>query len=278
VRLGAAIALAVAVGLGGAFKEIAILGILVPLLMWHLTRPRGVSVRWFAAATVAVVFLIFPFVSLWRAASDRIDSADPRDVVVELPHQTLDRDWVTGGPHSLEATDALTSPLALTSHRLYGFDSMVLLVRYTPSEVPHQDGATLLNLAAGLVPRIFWADKPNIGIGYWFGESYWGTPEGVPVVAQAITHPGELYVDFGVVGVIVGMAILGLWYRLAWEALRPRASAAAALIYTIVFATVVVVDRDLPLVYITLVQRLAVVGLFLGALALIGRITPRRTA
>jgi hypothetical protein len=83
-------------------------------------------------------------------------------------------------------------------------------------------------------------------------------------VPQTITHPGELYIDFGIAGVIVGLAVLGFWYRFAWEATRPRESATAALLYTLIFVTVVDVDRDLPLVYVTLVQRLATATLLIA--------------
>jgi hypothetical protein len=151
---------------------------------------------------------------------------------------------------------------------------MVLALRYTPSNIPYQEGATLQNLASGLVPRVLWPGKPTIGIGYWFGVNYWRPPSQVRVAPQAITHPGEFYIDFGVAGVIVGLALLGLFYRFIWESLRPHESATVALLYTILFLTVVVVDRDLPLVYVTLVQRLVVTGILLLVLVAAARIRP----
>jgi hypothetical protein len=148
-------------------------------------------------------------------------------------------------------------------------------VIYTPKEIPFQHGATLRNLASGLVPRVLWPDKPTVGIGYWFAQSYWGTPAGVREVPQSVTHLGELWIDFGWAGVAVGMAILGVWYRFLYSALRPRESGTGAILYVIALLTVLPVDRDFPLVYITLIQRLAFVALLFGAVALIGRLAHR---
>ncbi len=271
---GAALAGAV-IGVLGQFKETVLLSLLAPLVMAHFTTGRGIRLRWLALAAALGVFVVFPLVTAWRHASAAAGTEDPVAVAVKVPGYYLDHDLVTGGERRLGVADVLTEPLAITSHRLYGFDSMTLAVRYTPSQVPYRLGATLEGLWTGVVPRILWPDKPKVGVGYWFAVHYWGTPAGVLQVPQAVTHPGELYIDFGLVGVIAGMALLGLWYRFAYAALRPAESGTAALLYTILLLTVVSVDRDLPLVYVTLLQRMVAVALLLAALALLGRL--RRT-
>jgi DNA polymerase III beta subunit, N-terminal domain len=259
-----AICLTVLVGLFGQFKEIAILGLIAPLLMWHLSKKGGLRVRWFVLSAILVIFVIFPIVTVVRWASLTVGSSNPSRVAPAFVDQAVHHDWVTKQPRGFRPYDPVVQPLAVTSHRLYGYESLTLAIRYTPSENPYLEGATLQNLAAGLVPRVLWPEKPKIGIGYWFSVNYWGTPPGVPVVPQTITHPGELYIDFGIAGLIVGLAVLGFWYRFAWEATRPRESATAALLYTLIFVTVIDVDRDLPLVYVTLVQRLATATLLIA--------------
>lgn len=261
-----------AVGVIGQFKEVVLLSLLAPLVMVHFTTGRGIRLRWLAVAVAVGVFVVFPLVTAWRQVSTAAGSENPITVASKLPGHFLEHDLLTGGKRRLGVSDLLTEPLATTSHRLYGFDSMTLVVRYTPSQIPYRLGATLEGLWTGMVPRIVWPDKPNIGIGYWFASRYWGTPEDVPEVPQTVTHPGELYIDFGLIGVIVGMALLGLWYRFAYAALRPAESGTAALLYTILLLTVVSVDRDLPLVYVTLLQRMVVVVLLLTALALWARL------
>jgi hypothetical protein len=277
VVLLCAVLITVLVGLFGQFKEIAILALVSPVLMWHLSKRRGVRARWFVLPAVLVVFLIFPLVTIARWSSLAVGSTNPLRVAPAFLDQAVHHDWVTKQERALHPYDPLMQPLAVTSHRLYGYESLALAIRYTPSEIPYLEGATLQNLAAGLVPRVLWPEKPEIGTGYWFSVNYWGTPPGVPVVPQTITHPGELYIDFGITGIIVGLAILGLWYRFAWEATRPRESATAALLYTLILVTVVDVDRDLPLVYVTLVQRVVTAALLIALIEAARRlITSRR--
>jgi hypothetical protein len=265
-----------AVGVVGQFKEVVIVSLLAPLVMAHFTSSGGIRMRWLALAALVAVFLIFPVVTSWRQVSGLEGSENPVTVVSKLPSHYLHHNLLTGGERTLGVADVVSEPLAVVSRRLYGFDSLTLAVRYTPSQITYRRGATLEGLWAGAVPRILWPSKPNIGIGYWFAVHYWGTPAGVTQVPQTITHPGELYIDFGLAGVIIGMALLGLWYRFAYTALRPRETGTAALIYTILLLTVVSVDRDLPLVYVTLLQRLVVVTLLLLALTWFARLRQTR--
>jgi hypothetical protein len=248
-----------------------------PLLMWILTGSVRIERR--RVAVVALLLLVmFTAVSVWRHASTRVDSADPLTVFGAYPEQVADYGWLTGDRRPFHPWTPVIESAAVVSHRLYGYDSLALAVTYTPGTVPYQNGATLKNLAAGFVPRIFWPSKPEVGIGYWFAESYWGTPPGVLQVPQSVTHMGELWIDFGWVGVMVGMAILGVWYRFAYAALRPRESGTGAVLYAIFLLTTLPVDRDLPLVYVTLAQRLVFVALLFGAAALLGHFVDGRRA
>jgi hypothetical protein len=271
----AATAAGAVVGILVQFKEVVLLSLLTPVVMVNFARPRGVRTRWVVGVVVAGVFVVFPLVTVWRQVSTAVGSQSPLTVGPRVPGQFLHHDLLSGRPRSFSISDVLTDPLAVTSARLYGFDSLTLVVRYTPSVIPYRDGATLEQLAAGLVPRVLWPGKPNIGIGYWFAVHYWGTPPGTKQVPQTVTHPGELYIDFGLIGVIVGCFLLGMWYRFAYCALRPRESGTAALLYSVLLLTIMSVDRDLPLVYVTLVQRLVATAFVLGALSFIQRARAR---
>lgn len=66
----------------------------------------------------------------------------------------------------------------------------------------------------GIVPRSLWPDKPaRITVGQWFTERYYpGKPSGRPITAV-----GAYYLNFGWVGVVVGMLLSGFFGRVLWN-------------------------------------------------------------
>jgi hypothetical protein len=264
-----AVALASFVGVVGQYKEAVLLALLAPTIMVHYSRPKGLPVRWIAIVVAMALFLVFPLVNVSRLTSDRLGTHDPLKVAGALPHQLYCCYWVIGGPRPHRLLSLPTQPLLVVTHRLYGFDSLVLAVRYTPHPVPFQHEQTLTALGSGLVPRAIWPEKPTVGMGYWFALNYWGTPPGVVIVPQSTTHLGELYIDYGATAVVLGLALLGLLYRFGYTALSPRTSGTGALAYTVVFLTVIVIDRDIQLVYVTLAQRVVVTALVLLVFGLV---------
>lgn len=267
--LGFAVMTGVGVGLIGQFKEPAIIAVLTVLITWQFRARNGVSWRGLLLFVLVVTLFIFPLVTLARETSDRLKTQDPVRVLLALPSTARDLGLaptpLPPGPYR-----ALTDPFLLVSNRFYGFDTFTLAVRYTPSVVPYQYGRTLIGILQGAIPRAIWPDKPDVGIGAWFAAHYWGGSEpGAPVVPQAVSHPGELWINFGVPGVVVGLALLGVWYRFVYIALNPSLSAVHAVLYSVVFVTVVDVDRDVQLTYVTLIQRMVTAALILGVILLI---------
>ncbi len=77
-------------------------------------------------------------------------------------------------------------------------------------------------LIAALVPRILWPDKPIIQLGRWFAYEMSGLSKNDPNGIGAnnsinMTIPGELYLDFGIIGVLLGSFLLGAFLPLMWN-------------------------------------------------------------
>jgi hypothetical protein len=81
-----------------------------------------------------------------------------------------------------------------------------------------QWGQTMQYAAYAFVPRLLWPDKPNVTRGAWF-TMYLGASarEAESTSSTGITAIGELYWNFGLVGVVVGMLAIGLGYGLLWR-------------------------------------------------------------
>ena len=105
-----------------------------------------------------------------------------------------------GGRHFLDLTK--------TAHIIDG----------VPRLVDFQHGKTMVTWLVAPIPRSIWPDKPGIGAGdelrRIFG-TYWGTSVPPGIV-------GELYLNFGMFGVLVGMLAVGLLLRSIYATLQPR--------------------------------------------------------
>lgn len=80
-------------------------------------------------------------------------------------------------------------------------------------------GATLQYLSYAFVPRFLWPGKPKIAKASWFavriGQGY-QRPDGTYTNAVDMTVPGELYLNFGWAGVVLGSAAFGMLIGILW--------------------------------------------------------------
>jgi hypothetical protein len=82
-------------------------------------------------------------------------------------------------------------------------------------------GETVPILLVSLIPRIFWPAKPKIALGVWFalkiGKAL-PTESGWYNMSINMTSPGHLFLEFGLLGLVLGMLLVGLFYKLMWLA------------------------------------------------------------
>ncbi len=84
-------------------------------------------------------------------------------------------------------------------------------------------GSASAPILIALIPRAIWPDKPLIQLGAWFAlEIGVGTRTSLGTANNSInmTVPGELYLDFGWIGVILGSLFFGSFLALLWNATR----------------------------------------------------------
>jgi hypothetical protein len=111
-----------------------------------------------------------------------------------------------GSDTSYPAVDALLSRLSVLAFLTH-------VVNLTPEVVPYWRGETYATLAYKLIPRMLWKDKPIEVLGYEFSRRYGlrftdeSTTFNVPWVV-------EMFANFGNLGVVLGMTLVGLLF--AW--------------------------------------------------------------
>lgn len=124
--------------------------------------------------------------------------------------------------------------VALSSNEAFGAHfSLYGVLRY---DIPFTYGTSLLSLAASVVPRIAWPSRPGTiyehytaHVGAVYGQGY------------SIHHATGWYLNFGVMGIVIGALLLGslwaaLYNRLGGPSGRPG-TLAGALFSTIAFMT-----------------------------------------
>jgi hypothetical protein len=84
----------------------------------------------------------------------------------------------------------------------------------TPSQVAYQKGGTYTYLLAGLVPRLFWQDKPSANDANRFYQVSYGltTASDLSTVSIAVGSLAEGYINFGWPGILVVMLLLGVLF------------------------------------------------------------------
>lgn len=107
----------------------------------------------------------------------------------------------------------------------------------TPEFIPHWRGDSYRTLWTSFIPRILWPEKPQSTIGQDFGHRYYllnpndkGTSINLPWLI-------EFYINFGIFGLIGGMFLIGIFFRVLLQKLKfpPQARIEYAIAVAITF-------------------------------------------
>ena len=139
------------------------------------------------------------------------------------------------------------------------------------------NGATMDYVTYAFVPRFLWPEKPGVTRGRWF-TYYLGMADSEEEAVTSIgqTSTGELYWNFGMAGVCLGMTAIGATVGILWRvaSARPYEHALKMLLYLSLFFAIV--DQpEAGTVFVSQVFRFMVVGV--PILLLTGRARNRRT-
>jgi hypothetical protein len=102
----------------------------------------------------------------------------------------------------------------IVAGRSANLDLLADVVRQTGTTVPFWGGETYLSLVGFAVPRFIWPSKPTKTLGQDFGHRYGYLDSWDSWTSINLPYLVEFYANFGEIGVLVGMVIVGLLYRL----------------------------------------------------------------
>lgn len=105
---------------------------------------------------------------------------------------------------------------------------MTNIVRLVERNAGPYNGRASAPILIAFIPRFLWPDKPKIQLGAWFAvEIGAGEANDYGVVNNSInmTVAGELYLDFGWIGVFIGSLFFGAFIAVLWNSTNFYSSA-----------------------------------------------------
>lgn len=238
---------------GGAKTEITALALGVLIARHYLARPIGVA----TIVLFAVLLLcVFPIVNSYRTISET-----DLDLV---PHQAASLI-----PEALEEQTGQTGFVDTTWRsfmaRVPGIDALALVVKYTPEIQPFQWGRTMIIAPLiAFVPTALWPGKYDyinaVASGVDFGSTYFGINDNESGVA--ITQVGELYLNFGALGIPLGMFIIGVLCRAAYQwFIAHGRTPTGVLIYVFVYVHLIFIEGWFGSTYSNLLKHMMATSL-----------------
>lgn len=83
----------------------------------------------------------------------------------------------------------------------------------TPKEIPYWGGSTYLSLVGFAIPRVLWPSKPTKNLGQDYGHRYSYLDPRDTFTSVNFPFMIEFYANFGEFGVLIGMFLVGVIYR-----------------------------------------------------------------
>jgi hypothetical protein len=111
---------------------------------------------------------------------------------------------------------------------------MALVVAQTPESVPYWGGYTYSDLVWHLIPRVLVPDKPAPSLGQEFPRRYALIDYNDIGTSYNLSQTVEFYINFGWIGVGLGMLLVGIMYAVLDHSLS--ASSGGALVGCVIFA------------------------------------------
>jgi oligosaccharide repeat unit polymerase len=187
-----------------------------PLVFYHYRRRKLRPFKSVAIGTV-VVITIFTWGVIGNLYVKRFgyDSADTIDYLsknVQNPREFFD----------------------LLLSRFYGIDSIAVIIEHVRQTGHFLMGSSLAEALYWFVPRALWPGKPYT-FSYAFGRLFQGYVGWGGDSFATTTVFGELYLNFGIVGVVAGSFIFGVFARTVYAYLIGRVQTKSAIMLYSIF-------------------------------------------
>jgi hypothetical protein len=183
--------------MGGKAFTITLCGL--PAIAYWYVRGR-LPVRWLVTVLLLAVFVVFPLYNSFRYQDRQLDTGRRLEKTM-AEAQTWNRK-----EYFQRSVEAFVVRLAIVT-------SPAAVVRAVPRWVEYENGRTLRLGVLSFIPRVLWPGKPILQTGHEFGRTFGLLNLVDNETLVACTLVGEMYWNFGVVGVALWALLVGCVFR-----------------------------------------------------------------
>lgn len=219
--------------------------VLYPILLVAMayTYKRGRFPLRVALVALLLVVLLYPINGTYRelVRSGTVQIRSPVDMIATTPLILRESLFQFAGSRVY-----LESGYESTVNRATSLlQNYALLIKYLDTTGAYWRGRELVLLPALVfVPRFIWPDKPLYDKGYWFAVNVWGQDPHI-YSSIALTYPGDLYLQFGLLSLVLGMFLTGVLFRWLYERCAWARSDYYLFFYIFLFYSLVRHESDL---------------------------------
>jgi hypothetical protein len=220
--------------------------------------------------TILLAVLVFMFVVSPVIQSSRVDGLQSGAHVSTVGDLGT---TLSGTPARLMklVTDPATALTGfdIVNNRTNGSETVALAVKYTPSLGPYQYGRPWARIPLSLIPRFVWPNKPFSTQARDFSIVYGGESAARGYgLGLAPTIPGDLYLNFGIAGVLLGFVAIGWLLRYITRLIERHGHdpALGVVIYIVVMSQLMLVEQDVGLTGATLLPQVIVAAALVACL------------
>jgi hypothetical protein len=141
------------------------------------------------------------------------------------------------------------------------------VIATTPAVIPYWNGETYKDFFWSFVPRVLVPSKPKKTLGQDYGHRYLILDKRDHITSINLEQTVEMYANFGLLGVIVGMFVMGLLYRAIYETLGSPIGDGGTLVAACLFRLLLNIESDFSLVFGGVVQQAVLLHIVLYLLA-----------
>jgi hypothetical protein len=205
LALGVFIPATLTVGLASlSDKSLAMTLMGVPVIaLWY--AKRKVPWKTLILMVLIMVFVVFPLYNTYRALDPRLAGIVRAEMTYEIASA-----W--------DYDEYRQQSVGTAKRRMAMINSVAVVIRDVGRWVPYARGGTLFTPAVTFfIPRLLWPDKPYFTMGRTFAETFRVVAIMDRDTRVAVTVPGELYWNFDLPGILIGMALWGVALRFLYR-------------------------------------------------------------